>query len=178
MKNSLLIILIGMSTCMTLAQSHTLDQSNSQLSINGTSSLHDWASVVEKFDASADLSGMNFTNVSFEATVKSIRSGKSGMDKNIYSALAADNNPKIIFTSEKLTIKGNKLTGTGILTIKGNSNNIDVDLDIQEKDSYVISGHFDMKMTDYGVSPPTAIFGTVKTGDDISLDMVFVMKKK
>ena len=61
---------------------------------------------------------------------------------------------------------------------KGNSNNIDVDLDIQEKDSYVISGHFDMKMTDYGVSPPTAIFGTVKTGDDISLDMVFVMKKK
>ena len=158
-------------------QSYALDQSNSQLSINGTSSLHNWASVVEKFNASATLSGNEFTNVSFEATVKSIKSGKSGMDKNIYSALAADKNPKIKFTAENLKINGNKLQGVGNLTIKGKTNKITVDLDLVKKEEYIISGHFEMKMTEYDVTPPTAVFGTVKTGDDISLDMVFSMKK-
>jgi len=76
--------MVGM---VVYAQPLTLDKANSQLSILGTSSVHDWASIVEKFDASATLTANELTNVKFEAHVKSIKSGKSGMDKNTYTAL-------------------------------------------------------------------------------------------
>ncbi len=174
------IFTICMLLCMlgSLAQTHFLDKANSQLSIKGTSNVHDWGSVVEKFKASATLEGDSFTGITFEATVKSIKSGKSGMDKNIYSALAADKHSKITFTADKLSKSGTKLTGKGKLTINGKTNEIPVSLDLQEKDGYIISGHIEVKMSDYGVEPPTAVFGTIKTGDVVSLDMVFKINAK
>jgi len=32
-------------------------------------------------------------------------------------------------------------------------------------------------MTEFGIEPPTAIFGTLKTGDEISIDFNVVFKK-
>ena len=170
-----ILVFIGL---VAFSQSITLNKAKSQLSILGTSSLHDWVSVVEKFDGSATVNGNELSNVKFEATVKSIKSGKSGMDKNIYSALDAENFHKIIFSATSLKIEGDKLTGKGLLKIKGKSNEIPVNLSIQKKGAYIISGQIDLKMTDYNVEPPTALLGTVKTGDKISLEMAFTLDVK
>ena len=171
---SSILVIIGM---VVYAQPLALDKANSQLSVMGTSSLHDWASIVEKFDASTTLAGKELTNVKFEATVKSIKSGKSGMDKNTYTALDADHYPKISFSATSLKIDGDKLTGSGSLTIKGKTNQIPVNLMIQEKGAYIISGEINLKMTDYGVEPPTALLGTIKTGDAIKLEITLSLKK-
>ena len=100
------------------------------------------------------------------------------MDKNIYSALDAEHFHKIIFSATSLKIEGDKLTGKGSLKIKGKSNEIPVNLSIQKNGAYIISGQIDLKMTDYNVEPPTALLGTVKTGDKISLEMAFTLDVK
>jgi len=169
-----ILMLVGM---VVYAQPLTLDKANSQLSILGTSSVHDWASIVEKFDASATLKDNELANVKFEAQVKSIKSGKSGMDKNTYTALDADHHSKISFAASSLKIEGDKLTGNGSLTIKGKTNQIPVSLSIQQKGVYIISGEIDLKMTDYGVEPPTALLGTIKTGDTITIAITLSLKK-
>ncbi len=175
MKAILTLLAINLITFGTFAQKHTLNKESSQLKIHGTSSLHDWTCTVGQIEASATLNGTEYKEVAFEAVVKSIKSGKSGMDNNIYDALDAGKHSKITFSADKLTIDGDKLKGTGKLTIKGSTKEIPIDLSIQQKDGYVISGQIDLKMTDFGVTPPTAIFGTVKTGDDIKIEIAFAL---
>jgi polyisoprenoid-binding protein YceI len=172
MKKIGITILLLVLPCLVLtAQTFTLNKDASKASVLGTSTLHDWESVVESFQASANLEGNILNKVSFEAEVKSIKSGKSGMDKNTYKAMNADKYPKIRFTSDKLTVKETKITGTGKLTIAGKTRDIPVSLNMEKwnEDSFVVSGSVKMKMTDFDVDPPTAMMGAIKTGDDIEI---------
>jgi len=38
-----------------------------------------------------------------------------------------------------------------------------------------ISGSYALKMTDFGISPPTALLGVMKTGDGITLEYSFLL---
>ena len=35
---------------------------------------------------------------------------------------------------------------------------------------YQVSGAYPMKMTDFGIEPPTALLGTMTTGDDVTIN--------
>lgn len=147
------------------------------MEVQGTSSLHDWESSVNDFTVEANLSGNQIKDIQFSAIVKSIKSGKSGMDSNTYKALKEDKYPEIKFYSDQLTIKGEKLTGTGRLTIAGKSQNIPVNLDIKQNSTITVNGNVNIKMSDYGITPPTAVFGTIKTGDEITIQFNFTLIK-
>ena len=177
MRKIISAITLVMVSVVVYGQPLKLNKANSQMSILGTSSIHDWASVVEKFDASATRRENEMVNVKFEASVKSIKSGKSGMDKNTYTALDADRYSKISFAASSLKIEGGKLTGNGSLTIKGKTNQIPVNLTFQQKELYIVSGEVELKMTDYGIEPPTALLGTIKTGDAITIAITFALEK-
>jgi polyisoprenoid-binding protein YceI len=172
MKKIVISILLLVYPCVFLtAQTYNLNREASKASVLGTSTLHDWESVVEKFKASTKLDGDVLSNVSFEAEVKSIKSGKSGMDKNTYKAMNADKYPVIRFTSDQLKVNGTKLTGTGKLTIAGETRDVPVNMNLEKwnEDSFTVSGSMKMKMSDFGVDPPTAMMGAIKTGDDIEI---------
>ena len=124
-------------------------------------------------------SSNSISDIYFAADVKSIKSGQSGMDKNIYKALKSDDFPKIEFKSENLKIEGNEITGKGTLTIAGQSKEINVNLELIKKDPRnIVSGTIALKMTEYGIKPPTAVFGTIKTGDEIKIEILLSIKTK
>lgn len=101
------------------------------------------------------------------------------MDRKTYAALNADTYPEIKFNS--LTANGiktvnSKFSGnlTGNLLIAGISRAVAVPFtglvtNKAGKNEISVSGSVELEMSDFKISPPTAIMGTLKTGNKIVL---------
>ena len=178
MKKALFIslLLIGFGT---QAQVMQLDKA-SELSVSGTSTLHDWTIVAEEISGSAkfeisDAQLMGVSDLTIKVKVEEIKSGKSGMDNNTYKALNSDQHPFISFnlSNGSASQSGSKylFSGQGNLTIAGTKKpiNLKATCDLAGN-SVVCEGSYAMKMTDFNVDPPTAMFGTIKTGNEITID--------
>jgi len=159
----------------------TINLQQSTIKIMGTSTLHDWTSIAEKTEANIIFN--NYNDVEIEklilvvevASIKNTK-GHGLMDKLTRKALKADDFPKINyeFLSAK-TISDDekelKVELTGNLTIAGKTNKITILTSINKSsNNVVLKGTHKLKMTDYGVKPPKALLGTVKTGDEITID--------
>ena len=145
------------------------DSRAGESSIQGTSTIHDWESVIEDFTINAVREG-DLIDAEFTVIVESIKSGHSGMDKNTYRALKEEKFPAIYFSATDLKIKENKIiTGYGNLTIAGQTKRIPVSFTMASwlEDTLTITGEITINMRDYGVEPPVALLGTVKTGEEI-----------
>jgi hypothetical protein len=152
------------------------------IKLNGTSNLHDWEmkAVTGTSAASFVVTNGKVTSLSklnFSLPVKNLKSGKSGMDKNTYKALNTDANPNISFVLTSGTVVstgGNnyKLNCQGKMSIAGKTNQTELvaaGIYNPADKSFTVTGVKKMKMTDYNVKPPTALFGTITTGDAISI---------
>lgn len=187
MKKYLLIpLFIFLGFTITDAQTYKLSKS-SEIKFSGTSSLHDWTMVVENAhgdgsfiienNAVKEISGLKLV-----IETESMKSGKSGMDENAYKALNSKKHKNINFSLVSLEPAKaddvNKMLATGKLTINGVTKTIKISTDckVDASGKVVCSGSVPMKMTDFNVDPPTAMFGTIKTGDEITVDFnaVFV----
>lgn len=158
-----------------------LNTINASFIIKGTSNLHDWVSTAEK--ASAYIIINNFNDVKIEKLnliidVNSIKNdkGSSMMDRLTRKALKESKFPKITYvfiSAETLANETDELKVKliGNLTIAGKTNNVSIIATISKlKTNVVLKGSHKLKMTDFDVDPPTALFGTVKTGDEITID--------
>ena len=178
-SHSFFLLVLLWSTTSLAQTTFKSDLTNSSLTVAGTSTLHDWESVTESFTASAELKDQTLQNVKVSVKVKSIKSGKSGMDSNTYAALKESQFPEIRFSASQLKIDGTRIMGTGSLTIAGSTQTIEVNLSYEQwnTDSYHVIGEIKLKMSDFGISPPTAMMGAIKTGDDISIKLNLAMKQ-
>ena len=159
----------------------------SKMTIAGTSSLHDWESDVSQIDGTARInitSGNKLTieNLSVSIPVTSIKSGKSSMDKNTYEALKEKSHPEITFLMTDYTLNnGNQIQARGKLTIAGVTKDVNINATYQmvDEDKINFTGTVPIDMTDYNIDPPTAVFGTIKTGKDVTLqyDILFSSNK-
>lgn len=149
------------------------------VSVKGTSTLHDWESIVEKTNATITID--NFYNVAIETLeveieATSIKSGKKIMDKLTYKALKAEEYPLITFIFKKgEIISENKdfinIKLFGNLTIAGVTKSVNVLSNINKNgDHIVLTGSHELKMTSFGINPPKALLGTIKTGDEITIE--------
>jgi polyisoprenoid-binding protein YceI len=162
-------------TC-TLAKDYTV-------TINGTSNLHSWdekvgtvtgtGSITTNADGSYDIDAMNL-----KMEVHSIKSDMGpAMNNNTYKALKADANPEITFalTAPVKAIKAgaavSSISAKCNLTIAGVTKpvNMQVKISMPQKGTMQFEGAQTIKMTDYGVTPPIALFGALVTGDDITI---------
>jgi len=162
------------------AQSKLTVNSNSTLIVSGTSTLHDWEIEADQVSGYATfdiqegiLSKVSDLNIKVKST--DLKSGKSGMDNNTYKALKAEEFEYIIFKlSESTLIKEGSnylVKGTGNLTVAGFTRQIDISSTCEITSGTVkCKGSYTMKMTDWKIEPPTAMFGTIKTGDEITID--------
>jgi polyisoprenoid-binding protein YceI len=152
---------------------------NHEIIIEGTSNIHDWEMEVEEIDGYIKMNSgagdLNVTDVWLSIPVKSMKSGKGKMDSNTYEALKEDKNPNITFSYiETLSVDktGNtsyKISIKGKLNIAGKTQLVVIPLRI-DTNELKISSTYKITMTDYGVDPPTAVFGTIKTGDAIDIN--------
>jgi polyisoprenoid-binding protein YceI len=156
--------------------------------LEGTSNIHDWDMKSDKgtctgvFDLSntGSLTGMSALN--FVVPAESLKSEHSGMDKNTYKALNTKKYASINFAAASASIKpaGNAfvLTTKGMLTISGITKEVWLTANgvVNTDKSITYSGLYKLKMTDFNVEPPTAMFGTIKTGDNIVVKFNLVLK--
>jgi polyisoprenoid-binding protein YceI len=179
----------------TCAQhNYRLSAKESRMVITGTSSLHDWQCRVEQVSGQAVVqlengSLQSVNALTFGAVVTSIRSIKEngayyekGMDMNVYKALKAEKHPNITFTLAKIvTFKpsgsATELEAAGTLRISGTAREITFPVKATKTSGGIIfEGKVPVKMRDYNVEPPTALFGTIKTGNDVVVDFSMVFQ--
>jgi hypothetical protein len=171
------------SAC-TMGIAQTTFQSQAiNIKLNGTSNLHDWvmkgskgsSQAVFVIDASDKISSI--TKLSFSTPVKSLKSEHTGMDNNTYKALNESTYKEITFvgTSAHVTSLGNnsyQIKVGGKLSIAGTTKETELvatgKYNPADK-SLTVTGVKKFNMTEYGVKPPTALLGTIKTGDAITI---------
>lgn len=157
--------------------------------LSGTSNLHDWEMTAVAGTSTATFSINNgklvsLSKMSFSLPVKNLKSGRNAMDKNTYKAMNTEAYPNISFVLSSATVTsagGNnyKLNCTGNMTIAGTTHQTELlanGLYNPADKSFTITGVKKMKMTDYKVKPPTALFGTITTGDNISISYNLKLK--
>lgn len=148
-----------------------------ELKVSGTSTIHDWDMVAtDGIMGTANMlleSGKltKITSLTLSFPVKSLKSGKSSMDDNAYKALLEPKNPTIKYEMTELTgITGNTIKTKGKLTIAGDTQIVPLTVTYSVSGSTVtFTGTHPIKFTQFKVSPPSAVFNTIKTGDDLTL---------
>ena len=161
------------------AQTHKVNSQKSSLTVEGTSSLHDWEIDCEKVGGEATLvvsDGVvkNISTLKFSVEVEKMESGKSLMNSKTYDALKKDTYPTIQFELVKVVsitpakAGVSSISAEGKLTIAGKTKTVvlDVSADVSE-DVIAFSGEYKLDMTSFDVTPPTALMGTIKTGKDV-----------
>jgi hypothetical protein len=163
--------------------------SNYSLVVKGSSNLHDWESNAKEVRANGSFTFLAGALKSVDALyveipIKSIKSAKGSiMDNKTYDALKADKFANITYKLSKVTnltkkADGYDINATGSLSIAGVSNNIDIYVKgkVGADGSVTFTGSKKLKMTDYQIKPPTALLGTLTTGDDVEIVFQVTLK--
>lgn len=179
-KAAVLLISLSLLPVLANAQIYELSPTGNKAVITGTSSLHDWEMDVTQFTSGFRLnregkSVKNIEDVTFSCNAKDIKSDNSIMNKKTYAALKAEQFPEITFTGTSVTnlvSDGNNIKGTlnGKLTLAGQSHDITVPFTgIINERSLNIDSSAEMTFSGFGMAPPTAMLGTLKTGDKVKV---------
>jgi polyisoprenoid-binding protein YceI len=158
--------------------------STAKVTVNGNSTLHPWA---------ASSSTLKVTAIEFAAAgegnaldhalepgalkafdvaipVRSLSSPKDGIDKNMHKALKAQEHADIRFRFTALDKAGAGYRAVGVLTIAGVEKEVTLDLQVQRKDeTLAVTGTTVLVMTDFGVTPPKAMMGVIKTDPKVQI---------
>jgi len=156
---------------------------DSKLWIEGGSNLHGWSCKASSIDATIDVdeaflksaSPTLLKKVQVKVPVRNLKCGHGGMDNNLYKALKADDAPDIsyILGSFDVVPAGDAFTvkSVGTLKIAGTEKTVNMDVTATKlaDGSIRADGELPLLMTDFGVKPPTAMFGTLRTDNKVTV---------
>src|SRR5690606_7255544 len=182
-------LLMIVTAQISIAQTYNLNNTASTLKVEGTSNVHDWELDAKEQQGKlvaelADGQLVKLTQLDFTVKAESLKSGKNGMDKNTFKALNTDKHKQITYKMNKVNnidcvTTGNcKVTTSGTLTIAGTAKPIDITFDAKvAADKITFTGSKALKMSDFKVDPPTAMFGTITTGDQVTIKFTSTFNK-
>ncbi|WP_345143373.1 YceI family protein [Flavobacterium ginsengiterrae] len=167
--------IFGITSFASAQKSYTLD-SKSTFSVAGTSTLHDWEMKSASGTGTANLTIANsklteIESLSVTLLAESVKSEKKSMDKVAYETLKTDKNKNIKYvlkSAEKVNETTWELNGT--YTIAGVSKAYKTTVKTTvTKDGLNLQGSNKITFTDFGMKSPTAMLGTIKTGQDLTI---------
>ncbi len=180
MKNPLLtLFLLGLTASSFAQNTYTLSDT-SAMTIDGTSSLHDWTVTANTLEGTVTENGENVKAVDFSVAVADILSDRAAaMDNKMYDALRKEEHPKVTFTVNDANAgMGENQELKGKLNIAGVENEVTVPATITRKDGALhITGESKIALKDYNIEPPTAMFGSIVVGDDVTVKFNLVFTK-
>jgi polyisoprenoid-binding protein YceI len=179
--NSILIVFLALLMVPAFAQV-PYKSKTVKLTVNGTSSLHDWESDVTKVEwrgsflvESSEVKEV--ANVTVKIPVTSIKSTKGKiMDNKTYDAFKSEKYPYIIFKMNKSQITGGNGTQTikteGALTMAGKTKQVTLTVKVKTlpNGDLQLTGSYPIKMTEYSMEPPTAMMGAIKVGEEVTVN--------
>lgn len=126
-----------------------------------------------------DLPGSHLLNAFFYTSVRCLSCGVGPMDNDMYKALKASTYPEIHYALEAFRVlPGSAATDSsfyvqtrGRLTVAGKTNVIDMRVKVTRFDNneLLIQGSKLLFMHDYGIKPPTALWGLIKANDRLTV---------
>jgi polyisoprenoid-binding protein YceI len=161
----------------------------SKVTLVGSSNVHDWECASNQFQAQVTVDSTlltlpllqvarPITTVSVTIPVRSLKCGHGKMDDNMYKALKADQFPQIQYTLATYDVNRSASTAnsftattTGDLTVSGKTIHVQIPITATRNAAGAITGEgkVALKMTDFGINPPSALLGTLRTKNDIEI---------
>lgn len=178
---SLLVTLMAFTSQAVFSQpTVSMIPGQSSIVIKGTSNIHDWEENVEKFKVNLNLKfrekeieGIEKVQVVCESS--SITSDNKIMTNKTHEALSVDKYPHIEFklvSVNKLASVEGQFSGTlvGDVVLAGVTKRISLAFTgIHSGSKVTIKGSKELNMNDFKIKPPTAILGTLKTHEEVTI---------
>ena len=156
-------------------------RSDSRLWLEGSSNVRDWRCDATSLDASIDLDAAaeqsgdtRVRSVQVRVPTYSLTCGRSQMDRIMYKALHVDDEPdcrQIVGRFDVIADDESRqsLVMRGTLRVAGVERVVRVPVQLEQmRDGTMRArGALPILMTDYGISPPTALFGVLRTENRI-----------
>lgn len=170
-------------TQSSVAQTYKIAQ-GSEIKVAGTSNIHDWnmQTTAISGDAQVALTGKNLTDVktlNFSTVVKNLKGKEDLLNSRAHKAMKADKFPTIAFKLNSASVSGDVVKGSGSLTIAGVTKEVAVQGKALENadGSLSINGSRKIKMSEYGIQPPSFMLGALKVADEINVTYNLKLKK-
>ncbi|MHA6698155.1 YceI family protein [Chryseobacterium sp. A301] len=166
------LLALSLSFVAGIFSAQQLSSKSVNVSVEGTSPMHNWTMTSTTGSFSAQQNGNTLTNVKFTMPVKNLKSSKGKMmDNKAYGALKASTSPTISFTTSSLNV--GKSVVNAQLSIAGKSKTISMPVTLTKTgNAYKIVGIQNLKMSDFGMETPG--FMGVKTGDQVKVSVSIV----
>lgn len=160
----------------------------SQVTVEGTSSMHDWHCKTDKLNAYVDVDpgytkdltkvARPIAAVRVNIVVKTLSCGNSQMDRNMYNTLKADENQLIKYTLTGYDLLSGSVSPTsfaaktnGTLSIAGQTKPIEMKISAERQSDgkAVATGEQVLLLSDFGIKAPSFMFGTLKVGNEVKV---------
>lgn len=182
MKKLSLVIVIMIVAAVAfgvMAQSGTWTPApGSWVKVTGTSTLHDWEVQTDavkgslSFPADFFEGGDGAVKSTVTIPANTLKSHSARMDRVMYQALQAKQHPEIRYTvTDASSTSANALTIVGDLTIAGKTKSVTMEVNVARsgESSLLATGSLKINMRDFGIDPPTAMLGTIRTGEMVEV---------
>lgn len=176
---------------------YTAQPGGGKVTVNGTSTVHDWSveskligGYVEfdpEFNFDSAKPGKVNARVAVLIPVRQLKSDKTKMDTVMYDAMKEKDHRRIDYRLTEMTLKEAPKSpegpfvfdSTGELVVAGVTNKISMPVTMTrvDKDKLKFTGSTSVKMTGFGIQPPTLV-GILSTGDDVKLTFEWLTAKK
>lgn len=181
---TLLILLMSAATAYSQTTYNLSDES--ELSVEGTSNVRDWDGVASDLSGTLqltripqsldDLEATDLQSLSIEIPVKSIENDNGKLTSNMHKYLKEKEQPVITFKLtgvDELVINGSSasITSRGDVSVAGVTLPVTMssELAILPDGVIQVTGIQELKMTDFGIDPPTAMFGAIRAVDEVQV---------
>ena len=167
-------------------------QPESRLWINGTSTVRAFECKAGAIEAkvespSADaiaalLAGEKaVTKATITVPAEQLECGNGTMNEHMKKALKVKDNPTIEFTVGSYTLaksaEGMQAQLDGTLTLGGVTKPVTISaLGKREGDALRVTGSYEVRMTEYGLKPPTLMLGTLKVNERVKVSFDLLLK--
>ncbi|MCP9290246.1 YceI family protein [Gracilimonas sediminicola] len=183
---TILIPALCMLPALSFAQNGKVRLSNeSKLSINGKSNVNDFRCESEHelqqdsldFDYHFSADTITVDGVSLFLEISEFDCGKKAINRDFRSTLKYKEHPFIQITLNELILENEEnpvpKAANVTITIAGVERNYEVPLNAfsSSEEGVLVGGNKTLYMTDFGLTPPSPLFGLVQVSDE--LDIVF-----
>jgi YceI-like domain len=117
----------------------------------------------------------------FQVTIPAatLTSPREGLDANMHKALKVSEYPDIAFRLLRFDPRNGPagaLRGIGVLKIAGVAREVALDITTERKDATLcVRGQVQLLMTDFGITPPVAMLGMLKTDPKVTVTFETVL---
>lgn len=151
--------------------------------VAGTSNVHDWHCASSRMTGSfqGEASGTALTSVSnltVAVPVATLDCRNGTMNGNLRRAMNASAQPTVRFALASATVSGRTISGNGQLTINGVTKPVAIRADAAPADGggFRLTGSVPVVMSQFGITPPVAMMGAMRTGDRVTVSFDVVVR--